>query len=238
MNLTRRSKPEITEEKLLDRDYSCGNWPRDSFIYKFQTIGGTAGGSSGAPTLLSNGRIVGQFVGWCGDNQDDRCDYSNYIVDGSLSAYFTSIATYINSETPPPDVPAIGSKHTGSWYYSEQSGHGFSIEVGESGDGTTLVVVYWYTYDSTGNPVFLIGSGNPDGNGVEIELTAQYGMIYGEFVPTTVQRPDAGVANFTFLDANNGTFKYIPSAWTITNFGHSNIEMPITKLFDVSHPDP
>lgn len=132
---------------------------------------------------------------------------------------------------------AMDSEHTGSWYYSEQSGHGFSIEVGETGDGTPLALVYWYTYDSEGFPVFLIGTGYPDENGVEINFNAHYGMVYGVFNPDTVNRPEAGVGTFTFQDANNGTFSYVPSEWTITNYGHSATEMPISKLFGVSYPD-
>jgi hypothetical protein len=131
------------------------------------------------------------------------------------------------------NVNAMGPEHTGSWWYSEQSGHGFSIEVGEE-NGAPVAVIYWYTYDSSGNPVFIIGAGTPDQFGVEMTLNAHYGMIYGEFDPTTVEKPDAGVAIFTFQDDKNGNFEYLPSAWTIQNFGHSRIEMPITKLFDAS----
>ena len=129
---------------------------------------------------------------------------------------------------------SMGPEHTGSWFYDAQSGHGFSIEYGDAGNGTPLVVVYWYTYDSEGFPVFLIGTGYPDENGVEVALNAHYGMVYGEFNPATVERPGAGTAIFTFQDANSGTFKYEPSDWTIEYFGHAATEMPITKLFGVS----
>jgi hypothetical protein len=59
---------------------------------------------------------------------------------------------------------AIGPEHSGSWYWDEQSGHGFSIEIGELPDGSPLGVAYWYTYDDQGNPIFMLGTGIPDGD--------------------------------------------------------------------------
>ena len=50
---------------------------------------------------------------------------------------------------------AIGPEHSGSWYWDDQSGHGFSIEIGELPDGSPLGVAYWYTYDDQGTVMFL-----------------------------------------------------------------------------------
>jgi len=131
---------------------------------------------------------------------------------------------------------AIGPEITGSWYNKNESGHGFSIEYGDAGNGTPLVAVYWYVYDKDGNPVFLTGTGYPDETGVDITFYAHYGMKFGVFDPATHQEQDGGVARFTFQDDKNGTFEYFPSVWITENFGHSHHQMPITKLFAVKHP--
>ena len=131
---------------------------------------------------------------------------------------------------------AMGPEHTGSWYNKNESGHGFSIEYGDAGDGTPIVVVYWYVYDNDGSPVFLTGTGYPDSTGVDITFYAHYGMEFGDFDSVTHQERDGGVARFTFQDDKNGTFEYFPSTWTIQNFGHSQHQTPITKLFAVTHP--
>ncbi len=132
------------------------------------------------------------------------------------------------------ESPYLNPAHSGSWYNVDQSGHGFSIEVGNAFDGSPLAVVYWYTYDTLGNPIFLTGQGVPEGTGVEIDFISPNGMIYGDFDPDTVGRPDGGTGYFDFSDEDNGTFRYEPSDFTATTWGHTPIEsLPIIKLFGI-----
>ncbi len=132
--------------------------------------------------------------------------------------------------------PAIGSGHTGSWYASEQSGHGFSIQIGTRANGLPLVVVYWYTYDDLGNPIFLVGSGVPDGNVLEVEFKSPVGMVFGEFDPDSVVREAGGVGRFEFSDKNTGVFSYTPSEFTILAWGHTPvISLPLVKLFAIQN---
>lgn len=184
---------------------------------------------------LSQCRWIAELLGW--PDGEGTASVGGYIIVGSNSEGCNSVAEIYAGATANVDNLSIGPEHTGSWYYPEQSGHGFSIEYGDDGNGTPLVVVYWYVYDKDGAPVFLTGFGYPDESGVNITFNAHYGMKFGEFYPSTHQEPDGGTARFTFVDANNGTFEYYPSDWTVTNFGHSSMLIPISKLFDVSHPD-
>lgn len=129
---------------------------------------------------------------------------------------------------------AIGPEHSGSWYWDEQSGHGFSIEIGELPDGAPLGVAYWYTYDNKGNPIWLIGQGVPDGDVLEVVFVSPVGMNFGEFDPLSVVREDGGTGRFVFTDENIATFQYMPSDFTVANWGHSAIPfMPLTKLFGI-----
>ncbi len=135
-------------------------------------------------------------------------------------------------ESPGTQGPSpIGSGHSGSWYASEQSGHGFSIGVGTRADGTPLVVVYWYTYDDLGNPIFLVGSGVPNGNVLEVNFKSPVGMVFGEFDPDSVVREAGGVGRFEFLDKDNGVFDYFPSDFTASAWGHTPItSLPLEKV--------
>jgi hypothetical protein len=133
---------------------------------------------------------------------------------------------------------AIGPEHSGSWYWDEQSGHGFSIEIGELPDGSPLGVAYWYTYDNKGNPIFMVGNGVPDGDILDVVFESPVGMIFGEFDPLTVSREDGGTGRFVFTDENIATFQYTPSDFTVANWGHSPIAfMPLTKLFGIPVSD-
>ena len=54
----------------------------------------------------------------------------------------------------------------GSWWNPNFAGEGFAIE--EYGDG--FVIAYWYTYDLDGKQLWLIGTGEKQGNTVELEM--------------------------------------------------------------------
>jgi beta-glucanase (GH16 family) len=132
----------------------------------------------------------------------------------------------------PPD---IRPEHSGSWFNADQNGHGFSVEIGEL-NGEPFAVVYWYTYDSLGNPMFLVGTGTPDGNILEVTFESPYGMIFGVFDQTAVQRPAGGTGRFEFSGPDNATFSYTPSEFNTDNRGHTSIvSLPITKLFGIGN---
>jgi hypothetical protein len=130
--------------------------------------------------------------------------------------------------------PPIGAGHSGSWYARAQSGHGFSIEVGRNAAGLPRAVVYWYTYDSIGNPLFLVGSGVPDGNSLEISFQSPVGMAFGDFDPDTVVREAGGTGRFEFHGKDSGVFDYTPSTFTASAWGHVPVEaLPLVKLFAI-----
>jgi lysyl endopeptidase len=70
-------------------------WSRPQSIYSVDGFGGTYGGSSGSPTLLANGQVVGQLHGYCGENPSNGCDLTNYTVDGSFAVSFPAIQPYL-----------------------------------------------------------------------------------------------------------------------------------------------
>jgi beta-glucanase (GH16 family) len=133
------------------------------------------------------------------------------------------------------DEPGIGPEYSGSWYNEGQGGHGFSMEVGEAWDGSPLAVVYWYTYDNFGNPIFMVGNGVPDAYTLEVQFESPYGMKYGEFDPDNVVRENGGKAYFVFTDKDNGIFSYTPSSFSADTWGHviAIEELPLVKLFSI-----
>jgi hypothetical protein len=157
--------------------------------------------------------------------------FYNDVTEDLGQSWGTSAALYDNVKL---EMPVIGPAHSGSWYNTGQSGHGFSIEFGRAPNGTPLAVVYWYTFDSMGNPMFMVGTGTPDENRVEISFGSFDGMIYGDFSPSP-NRYEAGTAVFEFSDRDNATFSYTPSADSATRWGHATpVEnLPLVKLFGI-----
>lgn len=122
----------------------------------------------------------------------------------------------------------------GSWFNTAQSGHGFSVAFGENTNGEPVAVVYWYTYDDQGQPIFLLGTGNIADAVLTVQFESPVGMQYGQFDPASVVREDGGTARFEFVDAQNATFSYTPSAFSSATWGHTAIEnLPLQRLFMV-----
>jgi hypothetical protein len=158
--------------------------------------------------------------------------FYNDVTPNLGQSWGTSAALYDNVTL---DLMEVGPAHSGSWYNEGQSGHGFSIEFGQVGVGLPLAVVYWYTYDDMGNPIFMLGNGVPVGNRLEITFESPVGMVYGVFDPASVTRENGGTAVFVFDDRDNATFSYTPSAFSASEWGHSTpiVDLPLTKIFGI-----
>jgi hypothetical protein len=137
-------------------------------------------------------------------------------------------------------TPVLGAGHSGSFANAEQDGHGFSISFGYTpGGDPQRGVVYWYAFDDAGNPIFMLGSGVPDGNRLEVEFESPVGQRYGEFNPVPRPTPSGGTGVFVFEDENHASFSYTPSPFSEDRWGHEQpIEnLPLTRLFRVSVSD-
>jgi hypothetical protein len=83
-----------------------GGLPQPTFIYSQAYLGDVFGGSSGSPSMLANGQVVGQLFGACGPTAGNYpgCDASDAIVDGSFAATFPFVSTWLLS--PPQTCKA------------------------------------------------------------------------------------------------------------------------------------
>lgn len=200
---------DITSESCSD----CSEFHQPHFMILNMAIGGTYTG------LLSSDQITATMPA------EMLVDYVRIYDNGF---------TELGGSSKPESESVIGQEYSGSWYNPDQSGHGFSMEFGESEDGSPLAVTYWYTFDISGKPVFLVGNGIPSENDVDITFEAAVGMEYGLFDPQSVDRKEGGTAHFVFSDPDNASFSYIPSGFTATTWGHSAINsLPLVKLFGV-----
>ena len=75
---------------------SCTGHPTSRYLYQVPWVGGTFGGSSGAPVVKSGGIAVGQLWGQCGPNPSDGCDYRNDQIDGRFSTSYPSVSFFLN----------------------------------------------------------------------------------------------------------------------------------------------
>lgn len=123
---------------------------------------------------------------------------------------------------------AINSGLSGNWWGgSERSGEGFLIDVAFNGNGDTIMVVSFYTFDSMGNQTWLIGNGTKNGNTVEVTLKIPGGGVWGDdFVPGDVTRPEWGTGTFTFTSCGAGHVSLKPN---MDMMGFSDLEYDINR---------
>ena len=89
--------PQVYSEQTVSTTApTCTGWPRGERIYSRTTLGGTDGGSSGAPVVNASNQVVGQLSGACGTNVGDPCDHvNNATVDGAFAYYWNSVRPYL-----------------------------------------------------------------------------------------------------------------------------------------------
>jgi len=98
----------------------------------------------------------------------------------------------------------VSPEYSGAWYNTGQSGHGISIEV----ISPERAIVYWYAYDSEGNPVWLFIDGQIDGGTIQGAAYYLEGMIWGEFDPDTKTMQDWGTVDIEFEDCMTASLEW------------------------------
>ncbi len=122
----------------------------------------------------------------------------------------------------------INSGLSGHWWNgSDRSGEGFLVDSSLDGEGNVMLVVSFYTYDSMGNQVWLIGSGPADGNTATFDMVITEGAMWGgDFNPDDVVRTTWGTATYTFTSCGAGHISLTPDA---SQTGFTELEYDINR---------
>lgn len=117
---------------------------------------------------------------------------------------------------PPVQAGAVAS---GSWYNSEQDGHGFVVEVLAEG----RVLVYWFAYDLAGNQAWFVGVGDIEqGEFVMTEVFQTRGPVFGpDFDPADLELIPWGSLRLE-LSCTTGSVTY---DGTLAGFGAGTIAL-------------
>jgi len=102
-----------------------------------------------------------------------------------------------------PGAPfTITAAFSGAWYDATENGHGFLFQVLPGG----VILVYWFTYDSEGNPTWFFGVGTIDGNQVEFDLLWEPSgpNFPPDFDPDEFNPVPWGTLIIIFFDCNTG----------------------------------
>jgi hypothetical protein len=125
---------------------------------------------------------------------------------------------------------AINSGLSGNWWGGlTRSGEGFLIDVAHNSNGDTIIVVSFYSYDSMGNQVWLIGNGPINGNTAEIALAMPEGAMWGAaFNPDDNVEVSWGTGTFTFASCSAGAISLVPNV-EMQASGFTNLAYAINR---------
>ena len=119
---------------------------------------------------------------------------------------------------------------SGNWWGGlTRSGEGFLIDVATNLLGDTIIVVSFYTYDSIGNQVWLIGNASTNSNTAEIALLIPEGAKWGaDYNPDDSDEIPWGTGTFTFTSCGAGHIVLVPNEVMLNN-GFTNLEYDINR---------
>jgi hypothetical protein len=99
--------PQLVSTTIVSETVGgCSARPRPAYLYSTRSLGGTAGGSSGAPVIVDGGYIVGQLFGGCGPDPSDSCASSTNAVDGWFGQSYSLVQPFVKPTTNATCTPS------------------------------------------------------------------------------------------------------------------------------------
>jgi hypothetical protein len=184
-------------------------------------------GNAGLIAAVGSENPTGEFWDPCTQLNDCLASAAILKADERFTYADLSKADGLGCGNSPPDVFPITPGITGSWFDPTRSGEGFQVEViGPALD--PLVAAYFFTYDDSGNQMWINGVGDVNGDTSIVPMTVTSGPVFGPgFDPDDLILEDWGTITFTFSSCNAGTAEYVS-----TNFGSGTFN--IERLTSIS----
>lgn len=127
--------------------------------------------------------------------------------------------------------PGLGSAINGSWFNPDRGGEGFVFDLFQRNGASTLgLVVYFYTYDPEGLPLYLVGSVEDLSPGSQtpiiVEVNRTRGGTFGPgFMAADVEVIPWGELSIEFFECDSGRV-----SWTASDPAYGEGSTDITRL--------
>ena len=125
----------------------------------------------------------------------------------------------------------ISAGLNGNWWKGpERSGEGAQVEIADNGDGSLILIITFYSYDTQGNQIFLVAVGPVDGNAAEVDVFITEGGMWGDdFDPELVSESQWGTGTFTANSCELIHLDLTPNA-EFQGMGYARLEYDLTRL--------
>ncbi|MFC2146152.1 trypsin-like peptidase domain-containing protein [Acidobacteriota bacterium] len=191
-----------SKHEVDSQDIECSSLPIGEFIYSYDLVGATEGGSSGSPVMNLSGQIVGQLYGACGTTLEVCDAENNRTVDGAFAFYFADVEPFLDPGTGPGG--------------DEMHVHDITLSLKSAGPNNTCKATVTIV-DENGNPVegaTVTGIFSGDASGTDSGVTG----ADGEVLLSVLVVGKGAVSTFTFCVDNvtHSSYTYDPDADVVT----------------------
>lgn len=149
-------------------------------------------------------------------------------LTGQLDTDDYGLVTAITTSTPPP-LPYVQGM-SGNWAIDGHNGEGFMIEALDTG----VMVVFWFTYDIYGNPLWLFGSSsNLIWDEFSIDVYQTSGPVFGPGYDPALFSPDPwGTLYFRFTSCSTANVEYVGNT-----MAYGTDTYTLTKQYDLEQSE-
>ena len=103
----------------------------------------------------------------------------------------------------------VTSAITGWWEQPNEQNHGLIVSTSQLPDGSQTGVIFWAHYDADGNPTWLLGQGEIDGESINADLYQVSGIDFMQPAGTVDNAETrVGELNVTLSDCDSGQVEY------------------------------
>jgi len=176
--------------------------------------------------------LVGQAQMWFSGCQQGKFSYDAFGQQQTLPIERLTRTMAADCRTPihgrPLEPITQDAGLSGSWYQSDLSGHGFSLQWLSRNEA----LIVWYTYDDEGRQQWLTGVGGRKGDQILFpEMAVTSGARFGEaFDPGDVEQQTWGMLALE-LDCASGVI-----AWDATESGYGTGSLELERLTGLQRP--
>lgn len=173
----------------------------------------------------------------------------NYFIGGIIDVNDANNGNNANFEDEPIVVQGGGGGggggsllnpgHNGNWWAgASRNGEGAQIEVSNNNTGGRVLVATMYSYDSTGQPIFLLAVGQVLNGEAAVTVYIYEGPSWGAgFDPADLVETEWGTGLFTASSCDSITMTLTPNANHVAQ-GYSQLSYDMTRLTSPAIPCP
>ncbi len=149
---------------------------------------------------------------------------------GFMRHFCTTLLLGLALVAAPRGAEAIDPSYSGSWYRPSESGSGFNLEIFTD----DRALLFWYTYNDDGQPVWLYSEGVIDGEAIDFDVYYADGMRFSDLDTADKNNRLWGSLLMEFSDCNTATISYDSSLTGVPNSPEGTREVPVQRLVNIA----